>query len=515
MNCWVLLCIFVGYVLCQQTDEEIGERLGLLGTSLGLDPLGNIPAGKNTDNEEDMSAPLISLDDPFENIPDEMNNMNDDEDIATNEQAVSIENFKDKNNESSSNVFGFVSNPVGVESDKLTEGIPPNPPPSSPQCCCIPSTDICPDPLGGTDLVSSGLIDDRLEQQQQSKPVDNSAITFRISPEELPAAPTCPLAMKACCYQPDLDLQTFDISCLTPEQAHTPEQWKQSCEETPEQGVVKQCGTRSFLRPAEGLHDNEASPGEFPWTCMILTRGNGFVGNCAIIPGNNGTTKSVITAAHKLNKISDSRELKVRVGEYDARGFRHPEAINYQEYSVNATIKHPQFSPKRLSHDLALLVLTEDIDLSQPNVNTACLPSCQDQFSYQFPNGTGTSCWVAGWGTNHTTGSFKPVQHKLNLPLVEAARCEANLSQALNAQSEGVGDQFVLSTSEVCAGGDQQDACTGDGGSPLVCQALSGRWTVVGLVTWGVGCGGEVPGVYVDIAQARDWIVNVRDTNID
>merc|ERR1719422_2793539 len=25
-----------------------------------------------------------------------------------------------------------------------------------------------------------------------------------------------------------------------------------------------------------------------------------------------------------------------------------------------------------------------------------------------------------------------------------------------------------------------KDACTGDGGSPLVCQAQSGRWTVVG-----------------------------------
>ena len=176
MNCWVLLCIFVGYVLCQQTEEDLGERLGLLGTSLGLDPLGSIPSGKNTDNEEDMSAPLISLDDPFENIPDEIHNLNDDNgnhDMDTNGQAVSIENFKDKNNESSSNVFGFANNPVGVQSDKLTEGIPPNPPPSSPQCCCVPSSDICSDPLGGTDLVSSGLIDDRLEQKQ-SKPVDRN-----------------------------------------------------------------------------------------------------------------------------------------------------------------------------------------------------------------------------------------------------------------------------------------------------------------------------------------------------
>ena len=208
----------------------------------------------------------------------------------------------------------------------------------------------------------------------------------------------------------------------------------------------------------------------------------------------------------------DSRELKVRVGEYDARGFRHPESVNFQEYSVNATIKHPQFSPKRLSHDLAVLILAENIDVSQPNVNTACLPSCKDQFSYQFPNNTGTSCWVSGWGTNHSTGSFQPVQHKLNLPLVEPGLCEANLVKALNVESPGVGDQFLLSTSEVCAGGDSQDACTGDGGSPLVCQALPGRWIVVGLVTWGVGCDGEVPGVYVDIAQAREWIRRV--TNI-
>ena len=301
-------------VLCKETEEDLGERLGLLGTSLGLDPLGSVAAGKNTDSEDDMSAPLISLDDPFESFPDEIDDYNNDndyqDDIDTNldEEAVSIENFKDKNNESVSNVFNFNNNNVAVQSDKFTEEIAPEPSTASPQCCCVPKTDICADPLGGTDLVSSGLIDDRLEQKQ-SKPVDNSGITFRIAPEELPAEPACPVGMKACCYEPDLNLNTFDISCLTPEQAQRPEQWKQGCEETSEDEVVgtKQCGTRSFSRPARGLKPDEASPGEFPWTCMILTKGNGFVGNCAIIPGRNGTTRNVITAAHKLNKISDSR----------------------------------------------------------------------------------------------------------------------------------------------------------------------------------------------------------------
>merc|ERR1711974_558223 len=97
----------------------------------------------------------------------------------------------------------------------------------------------------------------------------------------------------------------------------------------------------------------------------------------------------------------------------------------------------------------AILYTDRDINLNKPNVNTACLPSCRDQFGHHFNNGTGVRCWVAGWGKN---------------------------------------------------------ACTGDGGSPLVCQGQSGRWTVVGLVTWGVGCASDVPGVYARMSHFTQWI---------
>eukprot|EP00092_Neocalanus_flemingeri_P009223 GFUD01009926.1.p1 GENE.GFUD01009926.1~~GFUD01009926.1.p1 ORF type:complete len:607 (-),score=161.60 GFUD01009926.1:18-1679(-) len=523
MSAWYLLFVTFVCVVSQDQDssEDLGERLGLLGPSLGLSPTGEVVDTKNTDEED--NAPLIALDNPFDNIPDEM--IIPEEKDVNETVVVSVENFENENNESTSSVFNF-NNPVVVQSDKLTgviaassvsTTIPPEPktPAPSSQCCCVPDQESCPDPLGGTDLVNSGLIDDRLEKKAEQTVDTSNSLTFRIALADVTSSPTCPLGMKACCYQEDLNLETFGISCLTPEKALSADQWKQGCLEREEPAGAKQCGTRSSRRPAEGLNAEEASPGEFPWTCMILTKENGFVGNCAIIPGAGANTRKVITAAHKLNKITNSSELKVRVGEYDASGFRQPETVNFQEYPVESIVKHPQFSAKRLSHDLAVLVMAQAIDLSLPHVNSACLPSCKDQFSHQFSNGTGVSCWVSGWGRDQVSGAFQPVQHKMNLPLVEQNKCESALRVALNARKPGVGDQFVLSPSEVCAGGDNQDACTGDGGSPLVCQASSGRWTVVGLVTWGVGCAEQLPGVYVRVNQFREWIDNNNDDIIN
>jgi len=48
----------------------------------------------------------------------------------------------------------------------------------------------------------------------------------------------------------------------------------------------------------------------------------------------------------------------------------------------------------------------------------------------------------------------------------------------------------------------------GDGGAPLVCKdQFSDRWSVVGLVAWGIGCGTPgVPGVYTNVFSYMNWI---------
>lgn len=60
---------------------------------------------------------------------------------------------------------------------------------------------------------------------------------------------------------------------------------------------------------------------------------------------------------------------------------------------------------------------------------------------------------------------------------------------------------------------DGGDSCFGDGGGALACLAYSGRYPssgqyrVVGLVSWGVGCGlPGVPSVYTAVSDYLDWI---------
>lgn len=301
--------------------------------------------------------------------------------------------------------------------------------------------------------------------------------------------------------------------------------WDQKCRETEPRNIrqgEKRCGERRF-REISGKQKGEANPGEFPWTCLVLNQDNDFIGSCAIVPDNRnndvrGGTDRVVTAAHKLKKIKKLDEVKIRVIEYDASGFKGPENTRHKEYVVAEIITHPKFDSVRLSYDLAVLKVDTKKDrfgdvqgkidlLDTDDVNAACIPGCSNQFDYQFSNGTGVRCWVAGWGKDGIGGQFQVVQNRVDVPLMDPFTCQNRMQQALGRQA---GRNFKLSESEICAGGEEgKDACDGDGGAPLVCQSKDNRWHVVGLVTWGVDCARKgVPGIYANIYNMLDFIMS-------
>jgi secreted trypsin-like serine protease len=83
------------------------------------------------------------------------------------------------------------------------------------------------------------------------------------------------------------------------------------------------------------------------------------------------------------------------------------------------------------------------------------------------------------------------------LPL---SRCNGNP----NYRTQG----YTVGPGQICAGGDYHaDACQGDSGGPLVLPRKKAGSILVGLVSFGPGCGLEdTPGTYVDVRYYGDWI---------
>lgn len=187
----------------------------------------------------------------------------------------------------------------------------------------------------------------------------------------------------------------------------------------------------------------------------------------------------------------------MRVGEWDAASTS--EVIPAQDVAIASVFIHPNFNSANLQNDVAIILLASTVSLTtKSTVGTVCLPTTTF---------VGQTCYVAGWGKNDfgPTGAYQAIQREVDVPLITNAACQTML------QATRLGQTFQLNNSSfICAGGQAgKDACTGDGGAPLVCQN-NNIWYVVGLVAWGIGCGqGGVPGVYVNVATYLAWIQTV------
>ncbi|XP_038120367.1 uncharacterized protein LOC119770118 isoform X2 [Culex quinquefasciatus] len=269
----------------------------------------------------------------------------------------------------------------------------------------------------------------------------------------------------------------------------------------PTHANLGKCGVRN----AQGINgriknpvyvDGDSEFGEYPWQVAILKKDPKE--SVYVCGGTLIDNQYIVTAAHCV-KTYNGFDLRVRLGEWDVN--HDVEFYPYIERDVISVQVHPEYYAGTLDNDLAILKMDKPVDFTNtPHISPACLPD-------KFADFSGQRCWTTGWGKDAfgDYGKYQNILKEVDVPIVNQHQCQNQLRQTR------LGYSYNLHPGFLCAGGEEgKDACKGDGGGPLVCER-NGSWQVVGIVSWGIGCGkANVPGVYVKVAHYLDWINQVR-----
>ncbi|KAL5270888.1 hypothetical protein ACHWQZ_G001524 [Mnemiopsis leidyi] len=144
-------------------------------------------------------------------------------------------------------------------------------------------------------------------------------------------------------------------------------------------------------------------------------------------------------------------------------------------------------------NDIAVLKLSFPYQFYSA-VSPVCLPA---------PNSTpqpGTLMTITGFGVTQF-GVFTMSQRlmKANVPLVDSDICNTFMRGGISSQM-------------ICAGyrAGGVDSCQGDSGGPLL-DNQTGRHTLVGVVSWGVGCASrDRYGVYTEVGKFLEFVESAR-----
>lgn len=113
---------------------------------------------------------------------------------------------------------------------------------------------------------------------------------------------------------------------------------------------------------------------------------------------------------------------------------------------------------------------------------------------------------------NFFSGNERPAQlQKAHLRSIPTSECnttflEHNQEAKLTAFTNGI-NEGQLCAIDPTVMTKRADSCTGDSGGPLQMFASDSKFaTVVGVVSFGIGCGSRLPGVYTRVAHYVKWI---------
>ncbi|WP_170127923.1 trypsin-like serine protease [Euzebya rosea] len=238
---------------------------------------------------------------------------------------------------------------------------------------------------------------------------------------------------------------------------------------------------------AEDYHivNGTAAPqGAYPWMAAFLFDGGQGCGGSVIAPN------WILTASHCV--ADDRGQPSVAPGSatfvVNANDWTDGSG---QTLTAAEIIIHPNYDAATTDNDVALVRTNETTDVTPVRIATA---------PEQNP-APGTEVRVIGYGTTSSGGDASNTLLQVDVPIVSDADC-ANGYGNLNAPNM------------LCAGAPTQDeanpgrdSCQGDSGGPLF---VPGDQPVqIGVVSFGIGCGAPLPGVYAEVSTYAEWIQGI------
>merc|ERR1740131_483828 len=260
-----------------------------------------------------------------------------------------------------------------------------------------------------------------------------------------------------------------------------------------EDRAVNTCGCAPVSSSNRIVGGKEVNPkGKLPY--QVLFRPCNSEGRCGLCGGTIVNKRFVITAAHCYNSMFTKME--VIVGE-------HNECDGVNEGGKVIKVKkitlHPDYNSRTVDNDIAVLELAEDLTFTD-KIKPACLPSSETK------DYSGSASTISGWGGTIGYGRNEqqpqqPKQCTLKETIVKLIASSDPMCSKLPGLS-------TSSKIKLCAFAKDTDTCQGDSGGPLTVPE-NGKYTLVGVVSYGWGCASSTPGIYARVQGFLPWIKNL------
>ncbi|XP_076036196.1 proclotting enzyme-like [Oratosquilla oratoria] len=247
------------------------------------------------------------------------------------------------------------------------------------------------------------------------------------------------------------------------------------------------CGVTTVSRIVGGF---EAKINRFPWLVLIYIY---YANADTSLPSDTKCGGAIISPDYILfaaHCVLRAIAVRVRPGIHNVND---PINEDSRLISIEFIVSHPEYDPLTESNDMALARVSPTIPFTPGKIVPICL-------GLNIHHVVGSEVVVAGWGVTSFQGQSSDVLREVSVNLISNEQCRTMYN------SSGV----TIKDTMLCTLLPDKDACQGDSGGPLIYEIQPQKFVMIGIVSFGIGCGSEsYPGVYTNVTN-NNYITWIR-----